>query len=102
MIVYSIAILTADDELITFEDAYLYHHNDQDIQSWEVEVIGTNEDTLIHKLMDKQNHIKLKMGIVDGSSFIGMTLITKYQQGPLGSKVLFAGSGELKQVESRS
>ncbi|MBT2682649.1 hypothetical protein [Bacillus sp. ISL-37] len=98
MIVYDLEVLTADDNLVTFDRGYLYHHNDEDFQSWEVELLLTNDDSLIQSLMDKQEHVKLKMGTTNGQSFIGMSLITKYKFGPLGSEVLLTGSGELREV----
>lgn len=98
MRVYDLDVVTLDDNEINFEIGKLYHHDDEAFQSWEVELIGINNDGLIHSLMDKQEHIKVKMGGNTGQGFIGMALITNFNVSPRGSQALLAGSGELREV----
>ncbi|MFY0758751.1 hypothetical protein AB1K32_07710 [Metabacillus dongyingensis] len=47
---------------------------------------------------EKQETLTGKIGTEDGSSFIGDTIITKYEYGPLGSTVILNGKKELVQV----
>jgi hypothetical protein len=98
MEVFDLEVVTANDELVTFERGYLYHHNDADIKSWDVEIIGTNNDNLFQEFMDQNKFVTLKMASENGKNFMGTVMITNYSHGPLGSRVLLTGSGPLHQA----
>jgi len=94
MVEFRIKTLIADGKSFNFKRGFLYHHDEQDSHSWEVELLGSTSDRLIQKELKDEN-INLQITTEDDEVISGEAIINNVNEGPEGTNVLFNGTGKL-------
>ncbi|WP_335546924.1 hypothetical protein [Neobacillus drentensis] len=95
MIIYDIEVVIVNENLVSIGKGYLNHNDRDTIKSWNIELYDVRNENIFSEILHGTNDATLKIGTLDGKSFIGRSIITKLEIGPLGTTVLLKGNGPL-------
>lgn len=98
MTIFDIEVITVNDKLVPIGSGYLIHYDQDEIQSWNVELYDSENDELFDEIMDNEGKANVLIETENDKRFVGTVLVTKLKITLLGTTVYLAGTGPLKKV----